>query len=74
MLKIDDRYIVRIACLNESCERHHASHRTTPGHAATIVCFTLEEARRIAADWERGTDEFVATVYDPQGVAVARSW
>lgn len=69
---VKDRFIVRIACINESCERHHAAHRDTPGHAGTIPCYTLEEAFRIAADWERGTDEFVATVYDPQGFAVAR--
>lgn len=70
-LTIPNRYIVRIRCVDDWCERHNAPHLDNPGHVATIVCFTLAEARQTALNWERGTIEFRATVFDPSGTPVA---
>lgn len=67
---VPERYLVRVRCVDDSCARHNAPHLDNPGHVMSYPCFTLGEARRVAADWERGTTEFASTIYDPQGQPV----
>jgi len=64
---VPGRFLVRITCIEPTCERHHAPHLDNPGRVMSWPAFTLAEARNVARSWERDSLEFSAQIFDPSG-------